>query len=139
MVISLGTDYGHITVEFLILCSPNSNPNPKSIVWIWIQRLVFCRNNAWLMENMDKGLTIPKWVLINWPKIPQMPQNLFVQIVWPCPKVGEFDEKRLLWASLVRRYLQFGPISSRNLRFHFFNVWNLPLFEQYNVSWLTLE
>ena len=28
------------------------------------------------MENMDKGLTVPKWVLIVWPKIPQMPQNL---------------------------------------------------------------
>ena len=25
------------------------------------------------MENMDKGLTVPKWVLIVWPK---MPQNL---------------------------------------------------------------
>ena len=22
--------------------------------------LVFCRNNGWLMENMDKGLTVPK-------------------------------------------------------------------------------
>ena len=29
------------------------------------------------MENMDKGLTVPKWVLIVWPKIPQMPQNEF--------------------------------------------------------------
>ena len=27
--------------------------------------LVFCRNNGWIMENMDKGLTVPKWVLIN--------------------------------------------------------------------------
>ena len=24
------------------------------------------------MENMDKGLTVPKWVLINWPNIPQI-------------------------------------------------------------------
>ena len=24
------------------------------------------------MENMDKGLTVPKWVLINQPKIPQI-------------------------------------------------------------------
>ena len=23
---------------------------------------------------MDKGLTVPKWMLINWPKIPQMPK-----------------------------------------------------------------
>jgi hypothetical protein len=24
------------------------------------------------MENMDKGLTVPKWLLINRPNIPQM-------------------------------------------------------------------
>jgi hypothetical protein len=30
------------------------------------------------MENMDKGLTVPKWVLTVWPKIPQMP-NLKAQ------------------------------------------------------------
>ena len=53
------------------------------------------------MENMDKGLTVPKWVLINWPKIPQMPQNLSAQIVCPSPKVWDFDEKRLHWASVV--------------------------------------
>ena len=58
------------------------------------------------LENMDKGLTVPKWVLINWPKISQMPQNLFAQIVCPSPKVWDFDEKRaaekrLHWASVV--------------------------------------
>ena len=31
------------------------------------------------MENMDKGLTVQKWVLINQPRIPQMPQNLSAQ------------------------------------------------------------
>ena len=54
------------------------------------------------MENMDKGLTVPKWVLINWPKIPQWPQNLSVQSVCPIPKVWDIDEKRLHWASVVR-------------------------------------
>ena len=58
--------------------------------------VVFCRNNGSLMENMDKGLTIPKWVLINRPKIPQMPQNLSAQIVCPSPKVWDFDEKKAL-------------------------------------------
>ena len=29
------------------------------------------------MENMDKELTVPKWVLINRPKIPQMP-NIYL-------------------------------------------------------------
>ena len=54
------------------------------------------------MENMDKGLTVPKWVLINWLKIPQMPQNLCAQIVCPSPKVLDFDEKRLHWVSVIR-------------------------------------
>ena len=46
--------------------------------------------------------TVPKWVLINRPKIPQMPQNLSAQIVCPSPKVWDFNEKRLHWASVVR-------------------------------------
>ena len=46
------------------------------------------------MKNMDKGLTVPKWVLINCLKIPELPQNLFAQIVSPCPKVWDFDEKK---------------------------------------------
>ena len=54
------------------------------------------------MENMDKGLTVPKWVLIVWPKIPQMPQNLFAQFVCPSPKVLDFNEERLHCASVVR-------------------------------------
>ena len=54
------------------------------------------------MENMDKGLTVPKWVLINGPKIPQMPQNSSPHIVCPSPKVWDLNEKRLHWASLVR-------------------------------------
>ena len=45
--------------------------------------LIFWRNNGWKMENMDKGLTVPKWVLINRLKVPQMPQihlmKLFAQ------------------------------------------------------------
>ena len=54
------------------------------------------------MKNKDKGLTVPKWVLINQPKIPQMPQDLSVQIVCPSTKVWDFDEKGLIWASIVR-------------------------------------
>ena len=46
------------------------------------------------MENMDKGLTVPKWVLIVWSKIPQMFQNLFAQFVCPSPKVVDFIEKK---------------------------------------------
>ena len=50
---------------------------------------------------MDKGLPVPKWVLIVWPKIPKMPQNLVAQFVCPSPKVLDFNEKRLHWASIV--------------------------------------
>ena len=53
------------------------------------------------MENIDKGLTVPKCVLINRSKITQMPQNLSAQIVGPSQKVWDFDEKRLHWASVV--------------------------------------
>ena len=35
-----------------------------------------------LLENMDKGLTVPKWVLINWPKIPKIPPNISLHIVF---------------------------------------------------------
>ena len=63
------------------------------------------------MENMDKGLTVPKWVLIVWREIPQMPQNLCAQLVCPSPQVLDFNEKRLHWASVVRafRYSKENP------------------------------
>ena len=35
-------------------------------------------------------------------EIPQMPQNLSAQIVCQSPKVWDFKEKRLHWASVVR-------------------------------------
>ena len=38
------------------------------------------------IKNMDKRLTVPKWLLINWPKIPQLHQKLSVQMVSPSPK-----------------------------------------------------
>ena len=62
------------------------------------------------MENMDKGLTVPKWVLIVPLKIPQMPQNLSAQFVCPSPKVLDFSEKRLHWASVVcgKKYCHMG-------------------------------
>ena len=50
---------------------------------------------------MDKGLTVPKWVLTVWLKIPQMTQNLSAQFVSPSPKVLDFNEKRPHWASIV--------------------------------------
>ena len=54
--------------------------------------LVFCRNNDCLMENMDKKPTAPKWMLINLPKIPQMPQKISAQFVCPSPKVWDYQK-----------------------------------------------
>ena len=46
------------------------------------------------MEDMDKGLSVPKWVRIVWPKIPQMPQNLIAPICLPKPKSFGFQWKK---------------------------------------------
>ena len=45
----------------LILCGPKSN---KYLGCGF--KGFFCRNNGGIIENMDKGLTVPKWVLIGW-------------------------------------------------------------------------
>ena len=47
---------------------------------------------------MGKGLTVPKWVLIVWLKIPQMHQNLSVQ----AQKFWISMKKRLHRGSVVR-------------------------------------
>ena len=77
-------------------------PIPNKYLGVGYKGLVLCWNNGWLMENMDKGLTVSKWVLINRLKIPQMLQNLSVKIICPSPEVWNFYEKRLHWASIVR-------------------------------------
>jgi hypothetical protein len=92
-------DYGHTKAKSLNLCGPNSNPwIPNKYLGSGFKGLVFGRNNGWIMEKMDNG---PKWVLTVWPKISQMPQNLSAQFVCPSPKVLDFNEKRLHWASVV--------------------------------------
>ena len=63
--------------------------------------LVLCGSNGWMTENMDKGLTLPKLVLIVW-LIPQMPQN------WPelSPQAKKF------WISMKKRlYWDYGVCS----------------------------
>ena len=61
---------------------------------------------------MDKGLTAQKWVLINKPKIPQMPQNISAQFVCSSPKVLDFNEKKasLHW-SVVRGIVHSSQIA----------------------------
>ena len=63
------------------------------------------------MENMDKGLTVPKWVLINWTKMHQMPQNLSAKFVCPRTKIWGFYEKRLYRASVVREKKERNAIA----------------------------
>jgi hypothetical protein len=40
------------------------------------------------MENIDKELTEPKWMLIVWPKILQKPQNLSAQFAVQAQQFG---------------------------------------------------
>ena len=51
------------------------NIKAQFYIELGIKAQVFFRNNGQIMENMDKGLTVPKWVLIVWQKILQMPHN----------------------------------------------------------------
>jgi hypothetical protein len=45
------------------------------------------------MENLNKGLTVPKWVLIVKLKIPQMPQNLSATLSVQAQKFWISNEK----------------------------------------------
>ena len=62
------------------------------------------------MENMEKGLTLSKWVMIVGLKIPQMPQNSSAHFVFPSPKVLDLYEKRLHLVSVVCVCNLFGII-----------------------------
>ena len=65
------------------------------------------------MENMDKELTVPKWVLINRPKIPQMPQNLYPKLSAQAPKFGIVMKKGFIALGIsspcVHTYLETKP------------------------------
>ena len=84
------TNYGHTMAKFLIFCSPFQIPIKNRYLGFVCKGLVFRRNNGWIIENTDKGLTVQNWVLIYWPKIFQMAQNFL-------PKQKVWD-----WASVVR-------------------------------------
>ena len=59
-----------------ILCDPNSN----KYLGFGHKGLGFCRNNGRLNENLERDSQyVPKWVLINRPKIRQMPRKLSAQ------------------------------------------------------------
>jgi hypothetical protein len=56
------------------------------------------------MENMDNGLNVPKWVLISWPKIPQMPQNLSAKIVYQSKMFGILLKKGSIGTVFMFKY-----------------------------------
>ena len=76
------------------------------------------------MKNMDtpkhgQGTRCTKMGADSLAKIPQMPQNLSAQFVCSSPKVLDFNEKRLYWASVVRilrtainHFTQYGQSQS---------------------------
>ena len=109
---SLTTDTWWLNPKFFAAQIQISTPN--KYLGFGYKGLVVCRNNGWLMENMDKGLAVPKWVLINRPKIPQIPQNISAQFVCLSPKFWDFDEKRLHRASVVRALPLFRRGSIRH-------------------------
>ena len=53
------------------------------------------------MENMDKGLTVSKWMLINWPKITKCPKIYLPKLSAQARKFGISMKKELHWASVV--------------------------------------
>ena len=64
----------------------------QSQIFMWLS--FFCRNNGWLMENMDKGLTVPKWVLVNCQKIPQCPKLYLPNLSAQAQKFGISMKKK---------------------------------------------
>ena len=46
-------------------------PIPNKYLEFGYKVLVFCRNNGWLMENMEKGLIVPK-LAENTPNAPNL-------------------------------------------------------------------
>ena len=61
------------------------------------------------------GLTVPKWMLIFWPKIPQMPQNLSAQLPAYAKKIWILVKKGFHWVSVVRALLPIAmPVQTHN-------------------------
>ena len=69
-----------------------------------------------MMVNMDKGLTVLKWVLIVGPKIPQKPKNLSIPFVCPSPKLLNFDKKASLDVRSPCYHLMQGLLFWINLK-----------------------
>ena len=80
---------------------------------------------------MDKGLTVPKWVLIVWPKN-KIPQIYLPNLSAQAQKVLSFNEKRRNWASVVSdaKYSMFtnagGAVAFNHFQKSLISVKNMP-------------
>ena len=111
----------------------HTGPIPNKYLGFGYKGLVLCKNNVWLMENRNKGLTVPKWVLINWLKIPQMPQNLSAQKFGISMRKGTVLVCTTLY--LTAEYILYihlhysAPVRDQTLYLHLWVFWNLLLLE----------
>ena len=64
-------------------------PLPNKYLGVGYKGLV-CRNNGWIMENMDKELTVPKWA----ENTPNASKNFSPKCL-PKPKSSRFLKKKL--------------------------------------------
>ena len=94
------TDTQKLNLKFFV--AQIQIPIPNKYLGVGYKGLVFCRNNGWIMENMAKDLSVPKWVLIVQPKIPHMPQKNFSPKCLRKPKSSRFLKKSSLWMSVLR-------------------------------------
>ena len=92
--------YGHMVAKSLIFAAQIQIPIPNKCFRLRYKGLVFGRNNGWLMKNMDKGLTVPKWVLINLPKIYQPKLSAQAKMFFP---FDQFTASILLSTQLKSR------------------------------------
>ena len=77
---------------------------------------------------MDKELTVPKWVLIVWPKTPQMPQKFQPKMCAQAQKFKIFEKKTSLCLFFDRvglleisngdtaNYIDFNPQKKLNTK-----------------------
>ena len=83
------------------------------------------------MENMEKGLTVPKWAIGR--KYPKC-----LKFICPSPNVWDFDEKRLHLASVVPDFAYKDFIEKYFLTFcSGFVIWKMSrMFDVGALTWL---
>ena len=94
---ALTTDTRRLNLK--ILAAQIQIPLPNKYLGVGYKYLVFCRNNGCIMENMDKELTVPKWIVR--PKNTPNASKNFSPKCLPKSKNSRFLKKSSLWVSVV--------------------------------------